>query len=178
MRTNLFPLTIVCFSLLVIGSSASLNSNPKLKPAAMRQSPGTRCTRLMFGPQQKRKRGRKTNSDSGMGLPGTRCPRLFAGGREGTVLPNSPPNVGLASSTAYIATSANTEVNLKAIACDPDRDTLLYTYSTTGGRIQGNGPTVVWNLTGAPRPGTYTVSVQVDDGCGCISFDSAAVKLE
>jgi len=111
-------------------------------------------------------------------MPGTLCTRISSGGRPGTILPNTPPKVGLATSTAYIATNANAQVNLKAIACDPDGDNVLYTYTVTGGRITGDGPSAVWNLSGVTRPATYTVSVEVDDGCGCISFDSTEVTLE
>jgi hypothetical protein len=65
---------------------------------------------------------------------------------------------------------------LTVAATDPDGDTLLYTYSTTGGRITGEGATVTWDLSGL-APGTYTASVEVDDGCGCISFSSTTVTI-
>jgi len=104
--------------------------------------------------------------------------RLLSGGRPGSILPNTPPNVGLASSTTQIATNAVEKVNLKAISCDADGDNLLYTYSTTGGRIAGEGASAVWDLSGSRRPATYTVTVEVDDGCGCIAFESATVTLE
>ncbi|MGB8507046.1 MAG: hypothetical protein WCD76_01445, partial [Pyrinomonadaceae bacterium] len=77
--------------------------------------------------------------------------------------PNCTPNAGT------VALSAN--------ATDPDGDTLLYTYSTTGGRVTGDGPNAQLDLTGA-APGTYTVTVEVDDGCGCIAFNSTTVTVE
>ena len=138
--------------------------------------PGTRCTRLTFGPREKKKKP-ATAVVAGSAMPGTRCARLSSGGRPGTILPNAPTNVGLASSTSYIAGKADPKVNLKTIACDPDGDNVLYTYSTTGGRIGGDGAEAVWDLGGAP-PGTYTVTVEVDDGCGCISFSSSVVTVE
>jgi hypothetical protein len=138
------------------------------------QIPGTRCTRLTFGPKEKKKPATAATS----AMPGTRCARLSSGGRPGTILPNAPPSVGLASSTAYISTNAVEKVNLKAISCDADGDSVLYTYSATGGRISGEGASAVWDLGGAPRPGTYTVSVEVDDGCGCIAFEASTVTLE
>jgi hypothetical protein len=61
-------------------------------------------------------------------------------------------------------------VRLRTIARDPDRNRLLYTYSTTGGAATGDGPAVTWTL---DSPGTYTASVEVDDGHGCTSFASA-----
>lgn len=104
-------------------------------------------------------------------------------------LPNQAPTVTLSSSSGTITTpcppgtqsatctpSANQTVSLSANATDPDGDTLLYTYSTSGGRITGEGPNVSWDLTGV-QPGTYTATVEVDDGCGCVSFSSTTVTV-
>ena len=109
--------------------------------------------------------------------------------REPDILPNQAPVVSLAASTASITlpcppgmisascpTTATTSVGLTATASDPDGDTLLYTYSATGGRITGEGANVSWDLSGL-APGTYTASVEVDDGCGCISFSSTTVTI-
>ncbi len=105
-------------------------------------------------------------------------------------LPNQAPTVTLsASSTSIIlpcppgrlprcdpGPSASQQVQLTANATDPDGDTLLYTYNVSGGRITGEGPNVTWDLTGV-QPGTYTANVEVDDGCGCISFASVTVTV-
>jgi len=40
---------------------------------------------------------------------------------------------------------------------------LLYTWSVTGGRISGEGRAVNWDLSGV-NPGTYTATVEVNDG--------------
>jgi hypothetical protein len=107
------------------------------------------------------------------------------------ILPNQPPTVNLAASSATVTKAANCQagfgpnpactpssdqVQLTANASDPDGDTLLYTYSTTGGQITGDGPNVSWNLAGV-TPGTYTATVEVDDGCGCVSFSSTTVTV-
>lgn len=179
MRPTLVSLVIVGLALIVFGSSSVLKSKAKEAAVVAQAAPGTRCTRLTFGPRPKKPKSKKEiAAASGTATPGTRCLRLSSGGRPGTILPNTPPKVGLATSTAYIATNANAQVNLKAIACDPDGDSVLYTYTATGGRITGDGETAVWNLSGVTRPGTYTISVEVDDGCGCIAFDSSQVTLE
>ncbi|MEA2175213.1 MAG: hypothetical protein QOD00_2805 [Blastocatellia bacterium] len=118
--------------------------------------------------------------------------QLWAGRRNEripSILPNQPPTVTLAASSSSITVgcppgtsdssctpSASQSVQLTANATDPDGDTLLYTYTTTGGRITGEGPNVTWDLTGV-TPGTYTASVEVDDGCGCISFSSTQVTV-
>jgi hypothetical protein len=54
-------------------------------------------------------------------------------------------------------------VQLTAQATDPDNDTLLYSWSVTGGRITGEGRNVTWDLSGA-NAGSYTATVTVDDG--------------
>jgi hypothetical protein len=104
------------------------------------------------------------------------------------VVPNNPPTTAVsASPTAIIlpcregfssetCTATSTQVQLAANATDPDGDTLLYTWSTTGGRITGDGANVTWDLSGV-QPGTYTASVEVDDGCGCIAFSSTSVVV-
>ncbi len=181
MRRSLISLIIIGLALIVFGSSSVLKSKAKGEAAvvAQRAQPGTRCTRLTFGPRPKKKSRKEIEAAKSSGsMFGTRCMRLSSGGRPGSILANTPPNIGLAASTAYVAGNANAQVNLKAIACDPDGDNVLYTYTATGGRITGDAASAVWDLTGVTRPATYTVSVEVDDGCGCVSFDSTEVRLE
>jgi len=111
--------------------------------------------------------------------------------REPSILPNQPPTASLAASMATITlpcgpdqhsssgacpAAASTSVGLTTTASDPDGDTLLYSYSVTGGRITGEGANVSWDLSGV-GPGTYTASVEVDDGCGCITASSTTVTI-
>jgi hypothetical protein len=106
-------------------------------------------------------------------------------------LPNQPPTVTLSASSGTITrpcppgtqsrsgqcpTSEGSPVQLAANATDPDGDTLLYTYTTTGGRVTGDGANVSWDLAGV-QPGTYTATVEVDDGCGCVAFSSTTVTV-
>jgi hypothetical protein len=118
--------------------------------------------------------------------------QFFAGRRNERApefLPNQAPTVTLTASSATVTqpcppgTSSaacpeggTQSVTLAANATDPDGDTLLYTYSTTGGRITGEGPNATWDLSGV-TPGTYTSTVEVDDGCGCVSFSSTTVTV-
>ncbi len=112
--------------------------------------------------------------------------------RAPSVLPNQPPTVNLTADSSRVLLAADcsggqiadstcsptsSSVRLSANATDADGDTLLYTYSTTGGRIVGEGPNATLDLTGA-QPGTYTVTVEVDDGCGCVAFSSTSVTVE
>ncbi len=102
---------------------------------------------------------------------------------------NEPPIVTLSSSSRTItlpctgAATSNTctpsvsqSVQLTASATDPDYDALLYTYTTTAGRIIGEGPNVTWDLSGS-QPGTYKVTVEVDDGLGLVAFSSTTVTV-
>jgi PKD domain-containing protein len=96
--------------------------------------------------------------------------------RAGEPTPNSPPTVAVSASSSTITLpcaegtsptctpSASRSVDLTADARDPDNDTLLYTWSVTGGRLSGEGRNVTWDLSGV-NPGTYTASVEVADGC-------------
>jgi hypothetical protein len=112
--------------------------------------------------------------------------------RAPTVVPNNPPTTSVSASPSRVVLAADcpsgerpregcvatsSQVQLAANATDPDGDTLLYTWSTTGGRITGDGANVTWDLSGV-QPGTYTASVEVDDGCGCIAFSSTTVTVE
>jgi hypothetical protein len=121
--------------------------------------------------------------------------QFFAGRRNErlpTIFPNQPPTVTLTASSGHVTLAAECTspqipdssctptagtVQLSANATDPDGDTLLYTYSTTGGRVTGDGPNATLDLAGV-APGTYTVTVEVDDGCGCIAFTSTTVTVD
>jgi hypothetical protein len=108
--------------------------------------------------------------------------------REEPILPNQPPTVDLAlgnitrGSEDLLRASAATvcagdRVALTATASDPDGDTLLYSWTSTGGRIVGEGVNTTFDTTGLAA-GDYTVTVEVNDGCGCVAFDSKTIKVE
>ena len=87
MRRSLFSLTIIGMILIVFASSAVLKSKAK-ETTVVAQAPGTRCTRLTFGPRPKKKTTKKQiAAATGTAAPGTRCLRLSSGGRPGTILP-------------------------------------------------------------------------------------------
>ncbi|MBL8170829.1 MAG: PKD domain-containing protein [Acidobacteria bacterium] len=107
--------------------------------------------------------------------------------REEPILPNQPPTVALAlgniakGSDDVVRESASTvcagdKVDLRATASDPDGDALVYSWTSTGGRIVGDGANTVFDTTGL-APGDYTITVQVDDGCGCVAFDSKTIRV-
>ena len=102
--------------------------------------------------------------------------------------PNQPPVVALAvgsvtpGSSDLLRTSASTvcvgdKVALTATASDPNGDTLLYSWKTSGGRINGQGVNTQFDAAGL-EPGEYTVSVEVDDGRGASATDSKTIRVE
>ncbi|MEZ5308914.1 MAG: hypothetical protein R2684_17345 [Pyrinomonadaceae bacterium] len=56
-------------------------------------------------------------------------------------------------------------VNIRTSATDPENDVLTYNYTVSGGRIEGQGANVTWDLSGVSE-GEYTMTVGVDDSCG------------
>ena len=69
-------------------------------------------------------------------------------------------------------------VSVSTKATDKENDVLTYSYTVSGGRVVGSGANVSWDLTGV-QPGTYTVTVGVDDGCGiCKPTKTETIKVE
>jgi hypothetical protein len=103
--------------------------------------------------------------------------------------PNQPPTVSVSASTGSInlpcpegtqsescTPSTSREVQLTANATDPDNDTLLYTWTVTGGRLSGEGKMVTWDLSGAGA-GSYTATVEVNDGNSHVVPASTTVTI-
>ncbi|HEX8369312.1 MAG TPA: hypothetical protein VF604_12280 [Pyrinomonadaceae bacterium] len=60
---------------------------------------------------------------------------------------------------------------------DAENDVLTYVYKVSGGEIIGTGTKVKWNLSGV-KPGTYTITAGVDDGCGvCGKTETKEIKV-
>lgn len=112
--------------------------------------------------------------------------------REQPPPPNRAPTVNLTASADRLRVNncapgthavgdcvapGSASVTLSAGASDPDGDTLLYTYNVTSGRIEGSGGNVTWNMSGL-APGTYTVTVSVDDGKGCVTTQTKEIVVE
>ena len=86
--------------------------------------------------------------------------------------PNHPPTVSVTIEPTTIIAGSNDSVSAKALASDPDNDTLTYKWTATGGTIEGSGPEVHWNTTGLTE-GKYTITVTVDDTRGGTATASA-----
>ena len=79
--------------------------------------------------------------------------------------PNHPPVAACSANPSSVYAGSNDPVTVHVNASDPDNDPLTYSYSATGGTVEGSGPDARFNTTGLAE-GTYTVNVKVDDGKG------------
>jgi len=64
-----------------------------------------------------------------------------------------------------VEVSKSMMLNVSTTAFDAENDVVAYDYTASGGRVVGTGSNVQWDLTGVD-PGSYTITVGVDDGCG------------
>jgi hypothetical protein len=76
------------------------------------------------------------------------------------------------------ASRADARVQLVARATDPQGGQLRYDWTTSGGRIEGDGPNTTWDLTGV-QPGVYTAQVEVTRGRerDCLAFTTTTVRV-
>src|SRR5258705_8206716 len=100
------------------------------------------------------------------------APTVTASASVASITLPCPPGTSSTSCTA----SASRSVDLTADGRDPDNDTLLYTWSVTGGTLTGEGRAVAWDLSAA-QPGTYTASVSVNDGNGHTAVGTTTVTI-
>jgi outer membrane protein OmpA-like peptidoglycan-associated protein len=91
--------------------------------------------------------------------------------------PNHPPVAACAVTPASIYAGSGDAVTVHVTASDPDNDPLTYSYTATGGTVDGTGPDARWNSAGV-AVGGYTVTVKVDDGKGGSASCSADFKVE
>ena len=77
----------------------------------------------------------------------------------------APPTLSLTSSASVVTTCEGSthQVQLNAPATSPAGNPIHYRWSTTVGRIIGEGQSVVWDLTGV-APGTYKASINIQTG--------------
>jgi hypothetical protein len=75
--------------------------------------------------------------------------------------------------------SADAEIEIAAKAeSENPTDVLTYNYTVSGGKITGTGTNVTWNLTGV-KPGKYTITAGVDNGCGvCGTTKTETVEVK
>jgi outer membrane protein OmpA-like peptidoglycan-associated protein len=90
--------------------------------------------------------------------------------------PNHPPVAACSASPASVYAGSTDAVTVHVNATDPDNDQLTYSYTATGGTVDGSGPDGRWVASGA-AVGTYTVNAKVDDGKGGTATCSADIAV-
>ncbi len=89
---------------------------------------------------------------------------------------NHPPVAACSVSPASVYAGSTDAVAFHVNASDPDNDPLTYSYSATGGTIEGTGADARWTPSGL-AVGTYTATAKVDDGKGGSATCSADLTV-
>jgi hypothetical protein len=90
---------------------------------------------------------------------------------------NKPPTASCSADSSSIVQGSGGSVPVRANASDPDGDSLTYSWSASGGRVEGSGPTARWSP-GDAAPGSYTITARVDDGHGGTASCAANITVE
>jgi hypothetical protein len=90
--------------------------------------------------------------------------------------PNHPPVAACSAEKPSVYQGFNDPVAFHVNATDADNDPLTYSYTATGGTIDGTGADVRWVPTGL-AVGSYTVNAKVDDGRGGTATCSADIAV-
>jgi len=89
---------------------------------------------------------------------------------------NHSPVAACSQDKTSVFAESNDVVNVTATASDPDGDPINYTWSATGGRVDGTGPRVRWLP--AAAPGSYTITLTVDDGRGGMATCAVDARVD
>jgi outer membrane protein OmpA-like peptidoglycan-associated protein/opacity protein-like surface antigen len=99
------------------------------------------------------------------------------GGNPAPPPPNRSPVASCSVDRSMVYAGSGDLAVVSANASDPDNDPLTYSWTASGGTVEGTGPEARWNSAGVSE-GTYTVRVRVDDGRGGTAGCSADVRVE
>src|SRR5215204_6381435 len=92
----------------------------------------------------------------------------------------APPTLSLSSDTSVMTACEGTSlVKLNARASSPDGNPIRYRWSSSAGHLEGNGPTVIWDLSGL-APGIYKAFINIETGSNageCNAFTSTTVVV-
>ena len=91
--------------------------------------------------------------------------------------PKVPPSASCSATPASVYAGSNDAVTVRVNASSPDNLPLTYSYTATGGTVEGTGPEARWTP-GDAAPGNYSVSAKVDDGKGGTASCSADIRVE
>jgi outer membrane protein OmpA-like peptidoglycan-associated protein len=90
--------------------------------------------------------------------------------------PNHPPVASCSATPTSVYQGSSEPVTIHVAATDADNDPLTYSYTASGGTVDGTGPDVRWNPSGLAL-GSYTVNAKVDDGKGGTATCAADVAV-
>jgi hypothetical protein len=90
--------------------------------------------------------------------------------------PNHPPVAACSGTPTSVFAGSNDAVTVHVNASDPDNDPITYSYTASGGTVEGTGPDARFNTSGLAE-GTYTVTAKVDDGRGGTATCSADIAV-
>jgi len=90
--------------------------------------------------------------------------------------PNHPPVAACSANPTQVYAGSNDAIAVHVNASDPDNDTLTYSYTASGGAVEGNGPDARFNTAGLAE-GAYTITARVDDGKGGTATCAADVMV-
>lgn len=98
------------------------------------------------------------------------------GGEAPAPAPDQPPVASCSVDRSMIYIGSGDFAIVTATASDPDNDPLTYSWTASGGAVDGNGSGARWNSSGTAE-GIYTVKVRVDDGRGGTTGCSADIRV-
>ena len=90
--------------------------------------------------------------------------------------PNHPPVAACSASPTSVFAGSNDVVTIHVNASDPDNDPLTYSYTASGGTVEGTGPDARFNTSGLAE-GSFTVTAKVDDGKGGTATCAADIAI-
>jgi len=90
---------------------------------------------------------------------------------------NHPPTVSCTADKSMVYLDSGDAVAIRCTGSDPDNDPLTYTWTSTGGKVDGTGSQVRWLSAGTPL-GSDTITAKVDDGRGGSASSSVAISVE
>ncbi len=93
------------------------------------------------------------------------------------VKPNHPPVASCSADKSSVYAESGDTVAVSVRASDPDNDPLTYSWTASGGRVEGTGTQVRWNSAGT-TPGMYTVTANVNDGRGGTATCAVDIRVE
>jgi hypothetical protein len=91
--------------------------------------------------------------------------------------PKGPPVAACSASPVSVFAGSNDTVAVHVNASSPESLPLTYSYTATGGTVDGTGPDARWNSSGA-AVGSYTVNAKVDDGKGGTASCATDIRVE